>query len=141
MLQTTPFILFDGKCAEAMSFYRECLGGELDLMKLGDTPMKEQFPEGMHGRIIYGHLKNDKIDLSSADWMASPMLEPKPGNTFAIYLTGETYGELKPVFDKLSAGADEDKRTFMELNDAPFGVYGQFTDRYGVAWIFRGEKR
>ncbi len=29
MLHSTPFLLFDGDCAEAMTFYRECLGGEL----------------------------------------------------------------------------------------------------------------
>jgi PhnB protein len=40
----TPFLLFDGNCAEAMTFYHQCLGGELTLTKLGDTPMKAQFP-------------------------------------------------------------------------------------------------
>ena len=43
MLQTTPFLLFDGNCAEAMTFYQKCLGGELNLTKLGDTPMKDMF--------------------------------------------------------------------------------------------------
>ena len=138
MLQTTPFILFDGNCKEAMTFYKECLGGELTLIKLSDTPMKAQFPAEKHDRIIYGQLINGDINLSATDWMASPTLEPKQGNTFSIYLTGETYDELKPAFDKLAVGADKDTRTFMELNNAPFGVYGQFTDRYGVAWIFRG---
>lgn len=141
MLKTTPFILFDGNCMEAMTFYQECFGGELTLVKVSDTPMKEQFPQEKHNRIIYGQLINDKIDLSATDWMASPNLEPKQGNTFSIYLTGETYNELKPVFDKLSIGADKDKRTYMELNNAPFGVYGQLTDKYGVGWIFRGTKQ
>src|SRR5690606_21205087 len=104
MLQTSPFILFDGNCKEAMSFYQECLGGELTLTKLADTPMKEQFPEEKDNGIIYGQLKNDKIDLSATDWMASPMLEPIQGNTFSIYLTGDSYDELKPVFDKLADG-------------------------------------
>ena len=27
-LSCTPFLLFDGHCAEAMGFYHECLGGE-----------------------------------------------------------------------------------------------------------------
>ena len=138
MLQTTPFILFDGNCKEAMTFYKECLGGELALIRLGDTPMKAQFPAEKHERIIYGQLINGNINFSATDWMASPALEPKQGNTFSIYLTGETYDELKPAFDKLAVEADKDTRTFMELNNTSFGVYGQFTDRYGVAWIFRG---
>jgi PhnB protein len=48
MLYATPFLLFDGICAEAMTFYHQCLGGELTLTKLGDTPMKEQFPPDVH---------------------------------------------------------------------------------------------
>lgn len=133
--------MFDGNCAEVMIFYPECFGGELNLIKVSDTPMKEQFPLEKHNRIFNGQLKNHKIDLSATDWMASPTLEPKQGNTCCIYLTGETYYELKPVFDKLAIGADKDKRTFIELNNAPFGIYGQLTDKYGVAWIFRGAKQ
>jgi PhnB protein len=48
MLQCTPFLLFDGNYAEAMTFYQQCLGGELTLTKLGDTPMKDQFPPEKH---------------------------------------------------------------------------------------------
>ena len=33
----TPFLLFDGNCAEAMAFYQACLGGELTVTKVGDT--------------------------------------------------------------------------------------------------------
>ena len=40
MLQCTTFRLFDGNCAEAMSFYHGCLGGDLVLTRLGDTPME-----------------------------------------------------------------------------------------------------
>jgi uncharacterized glyoxalase superfamily protein PhnB len=49
--------------------------------------------------------------------------------------------DKKTVFDKLAVGADKDKRTFMELNKAPFGIYGQFTDKYKVSWIFKGNKQ
>ena len=142
MLHCTPFLLFDGNCAEAMSFYQNCLGGTLILTKLSDTPMKAQFPAEKHNRIIYAQLKNGNIDFSATDWMASPTLEPKPGNTFSIYVTGATHDELKTVFDKLAEGADKDKRTFIELQNMPFlGSYGQFTDKYGVSWIFKEEKK
>jgi PhnB protein len=40
MLNCSPFLLFDGNCAEAMKFYNTCLGGELTLTKLGNTPKK-----------------------------------------------------------------------------------------------------
>jgi PhnB protein len=32
------------------------------------------------------------------------------------------------------------KERFQELHQLPIGTYGQFYDKYGVQWIFRGEK-
>lgn len=138
MLKATPFLLFDGNCAEAMAFYHECLGGELTLTKLGDTPMKNQFPPEKHGRIINAYLKSGEIDISATDWMASPEFDPVQGNTFAIFVTGKDYNELKPIFDKLKDG-DHNKR-LQELHEMPFGVFGQFYDKYGIQWIFKGDK-
>lgn len=138
MLRCTPFLLFDGNCAEAMTFYRECLGGELTLTKLGDTPMKDTLPAEKHDRIINAHLKSGEIEISATDWMASPEFDPVEGNTFAIFVTGESYSELKPAFDKLKDG--DNNTRLQELHEMPFGIYGQFYDKYGVQWIFRGAK-
>ena len=134
MLHCTPFLIFDGNCAEAMAFYHQCLGGELTLTKLGDSPMKDQLPPEKHSRLINAHLKSGDIDISATDWMASPAFEPVLGNMSAIFVVGEGYDELKAVFDKLADGAD--KQRFQELHDLPIGTYGQFYDKYGVQWIF-----
>jgi len=139
MLYCTPFLLFDGNCAEAMTFYHTCLGGELTLTKLGDTPMKDQLPPEKHNRIINAHLKSGALEFSATDWMASPSFEPKQGNMSALFVIGGTYDELKTVFDQLKDGADKER--LQELHDMPFGTYGQFYDRYGVQWIFKGEKK
>ena len=139
MLNCTPFLLFDGNCAEAMTFYQKCLGGKLTLVKLGDTPMKEQMPPEKHDRIINAELKSGAIDISATDWMASPDLEPVQGNMSAVYIVGETEEELKEVFDKVAEGAK--KEWFQDLHEMPFGTYGQFFDRYGVQWIFRGARK
>lgn len=138
MLRTTPFLLFDGNCAEAMTFYHGCLGGELTLTKLGDTPMKDQFPPEKHERIINARLKSGEIEISSTDWMASPEFDPVQGNTYAIYVTGESYDELQSAFDKLKD--DKNNSRLQEIHEMPFGIYGQFYDKYGVQWIFRGDK-
>jgi PhnB protein len=139
MLRCTPFLLFDGNCAEAMTFYQRCLGGELRLTKLGDTPMKESLPLEKHGRIINAHLKSGDLEISATDWMASPELDPVRGNTTAIFVIGSSYAELKRVFDKLKDGTNNTH--LQELHEMPFGTYGQFFDRYGVQWIFRSEDR
>jgi PhnB protein len=139
MLHCTPFLLFDGNCAEAMKFYQNCLGGELTLTKTGDTPMKDMFPKEKWERLINAHLKSGDIEISATDWMASPEFEPIHGNTYAIFVVGKSYDELKAVFDKLKDG-DNNKR-LQELHDMPFGTYGQFYDKYGVQWIFKGDKK
>ena len=137
MLDTTPFLLFDGNCAEAMIFYHKCLGGELRLNKLGDTTMKDVFPKEKWDRLLYAHLKSGDIEISAADWMPSPDFEPVQGNTFAIFVVGKAYAELKTVFDKLKDG-DNNKR-LQELHETPFGQFGQFYDKYGIQWIFKGD--
>jgi PhnB protein len=138
MMNVTPFLLFDGNCAEAMEFYKACLGGDLELTKLGDTPMKEQMPVEKHGRITYAHLKSGAIEFSATDWL-HPTQVPKQGNMLQMYVSGTTYAELKGSFDKLSVGSDKD--LLVELRDMPFGTYGHVTDRFGVGWFFRGEKQ
>jgi len=138
MLRCTPFLLFDGNCAEAMTFYHDCLGGQLSLTKLGDTPMKAMFPPEKHGRLINAHLTSGQIEISATDWMASPQFDPVQGNTTAIFVIGSTYNELKVIFDKLKDGNNNTR--LQELHEMPFGIYGQFYDKYGVQWIFKGDK-
>jgi PhnB protein len=138
MIKLTPFLLFDGNCAEAMSFYHECLGGELTLTKLGDTPMKDMLSPEKHDRIINAYLKSGAIEVSATDWMASPEFDPVEGNMYAIFIVGDTYEQLKTIFDKLKDG--DNNTRLQELHEMPFGVYGQFYDKYGVQWIFRGNK-
>ena len=133
-----PFLLFDGNCAEAMEFYRECLGGEVTLIRLGDTPMKDQMPVEQHHKITYAHLKSGKIEFSATDWM-HPTRAPKQGNMAAMYVSGATFAELKAIFDKLAVGAG--REFLVDLRDMPFGAYGRLTDRYGVEWFFRGDKQ
>lgn len=135
MLQLTPFLLFEGNCAEAMTFYRTCFGGELTLIRLGDTPMKEGFPAGEHHKITYACLKSEQIEFSATDWL-HPTRIPKRGNTTAIYLNSDQGVELRAIFDKLADGANQE--FFVDLRMMPFGLYGHFTDRYGVEWFFRG---
>jgi len=138
MLRCTPFLLFDGNCADAMRFYHRCLGGELKLTRLGDSPMKDMLPVEKHERIINAYLKSGELEISATDWMASPEFLPIAGNTFAIFVIGDNYEALHEVFDKLKDGDNNER--LQELHELPFGLYGQFYDKFGVQWIFKGEK-
>ena len=135
-MNLTPFLLFDGNCAEAMAFYQSCLGGELTVTRLGDTPMGDKAPVEQLERVVYSELRSEALVFSAVDWL-HPVRTPNSGNTVGIYINGGTYPELRAVFDRLAAGADGD--LLDDLHDEPFGSYGHLADRYGVHWFFRGD--
>ena len=122
-----------------MEFYHRCIGGELSVTKLGDTPMKDMLPVEKHDRVINARLVSGGIDISATDWMASPDFDPVQGNTTAIFVTGTADDELRGVFELLKDG--DNNTRLQDLHDMPFGLYGQFYDKYGVQWIFRGDAR
>jgi PhnB protein len=130
-----PFLLFDGNCAEAMAFYQSCLGGALTVVRLGDTPMGANAPAGQQDKVTYALLESGSIELSATDWL-HPTRMPSRGNTVALYLQADDYGELRAVFDRLAVDADE--ALLDDLREMPFGTYGHLADRFGVHWFFRG---
>lgn len=137
MLNLTPFLLFDGQCAEAMRFYHACFGGDLTLTPLSETPMAAQFPPEQHHKITNARLRSGSVEFTATDWL-HPTRRPLQGNMAAMYVTGDGRDELSPIFEKLRDGADAER--LVELCDMPFGIYGRMTDRYGVEWFFRGAK-
>ena len=138
MINLTPFLLFEGNCAEAMEFYQSCFGGELTVTRVDDMPTKDQMPPEQHHKVAHAHLKSGAIEFSATDWL-HPTRTPRRGNTVAMYINGGTYSQLREIFDNLSTGAD--KALLDDLRDMPFGSYGHLADRYGVHWFFQGEKR
>jgi PhnB protein len=137
-MNLTPFLLFDGNCAEAMVFYQSCLGGELTITKIVDTPMKDQMPPEQHRKVAHARLKSGLMELSATDWLHATR-RPKVGNTVAMYISGGSYKELRAIFDSLAAGAD--KELLDDLRDMPFGSYGHLADKYGVHWFFVGDRQ
>ena len=66
--------------------------------------MRDHLPPAMHSKIVHAYLRSGGLELAAADWM-HPARAPQPGNMVAIYFTGSSYAELRPVFDKLAEGA------------------------------------
>ena len=131
-----PFVLFDGTCERAMTFYRSCFDGDLEMTYVRETPMREGMPPALHDRVIYAHLAAGAIELSATDWLHQTRA-PRVGNTVAVYLSGGDEEELRTFFDRLAVEADPE--LLDELHELPFGLYGHLQDRFGVHWFFRGE--
>ena len=128
----TPYLLFDGTCHPAMEFYKSCLGGELTVLKVKDSPVKDHMPAAQQEKVLNAHLKRDGLDISASDWLM-PNRTPKPGNTVCMYLSGGSFQELRALFDKLSDGAEVTD----PLKELFFGTYGALNDKFGVRWMFQ----
>jgi len=131
-----PYLLFDGKCQQAMEFYKSCFGGELAATKVKDSPAKGFMPASQHEKIVNARLRNGKLEISASDWLR-PAQTPIRGSTVCLYLSGGTLEELKTLFKRLSDGAEVTD----PLKEQFFGTYGALNDKFGVRWMFQTDKK
>ncbi len=132
MTTLTPYLLFDGKCHQAMQFYQSCFGGELVATKVKDSAVKDHMPPAQQDKVLNAHLKNGAVEIFASDWLR-PDQTPVRGNTVCLYLSGGTFPQLQALFDKLSGGAEVTD----PLKELFFGTYGALNDKFGVRWMFQ----
>ena len=136
MTTLTAYLLFDGKCQQAMEFYKSCFGGELTATKVKDSPAKDFMPAFQQEKIVNARLRNGKLEISASDWLR-PAQTPIRGNTVCLYLSGGTLEELKTLFARLSEGAEVTD----PLKEQFFGTYGALNDKFGVRWMFQSDEK
>lgn len=133
--QSVPYIHFSNNCAEAMSFYQQCLGGELTMMKVGETPMAEQM-QGMEDMVMHSQLVGDGWAVFASDWCAPT--ERRDGNNFSVMLECTDEASQTQMYDKLSAGGTQS----MPLSDTFWGArFGMLKDKFGVDWMLNLTKK
>jgi PhnB protein len=131
MTTMTPYLLFAGNCRQAMEFYKSCLGGELILTAVKDTPAKEKIPASQHDKVLNARLRGSNVDISASDWLRPDRIRVQ-GNAICLFLSGGTFQELKSLFDKLSVGGEVTD----PLSQQFFGTYGALNDQFGFRWMF-----
>jgi PhnB protein len=136
MTNLTPYLLFDGNCLQAMEFYKFRFGGELSLIKVKDSPVKDQMPASAQEKVLNARLKSGDLEISASDWLR-PDRTPVRGNTVCLYLSGGTVENLRSLFGRLSEGADVTD----PLKQMFFGTYGALNDKFGVRWMFQANEQ
>ena len=131
MAQLNAYLTFQGNCREAMEFYKECMGGELTLMTVGDSPMAAQTPAEMRGQVMHSQLVSGNLALMASDMMGQE--EYKHGNTVHLCLVCQSKAEIASLFKKLSQGG----KVTSPLKEEFFGTYGALTDKFGFGWMFQ----
>lgn len=127
------YLFFDGRCEEAIEFYKSALSAEVDmLMRFKDSPEPPQpgmCPPGSDDKVMHASFRvGDTVVMASdGSCLGEPMFQG-----FALALSVKAEAEADRMFNALSAGG----QVQMPLTKTFFSPrFGMVTDRFGVAWM------
>ena len=132
-MQIQPYLFFDGRCDEAIEFYRSALGAEVTmLMRFKDNPDAKDSPmctPGDENKVMHANLRIGEATILMSDGQA----RDKPAfEGFSLSLTVANDAEAKRLFAALAQGG----KVTMPLAKAFFtSSFGMLADRFGVAWM------
>ena len=128
-MKLIPYLAFNGQCEEALTFYRDCLNGQIErtLYYGKDQDIGMEIPDHVVGQVMHMALRigDDAI-------MGSDHMEPvsKDGN-ITLNIEFSQVEELESVFNALSA----DGEVTMPLQDTFWNArFGTLTDKFGTRW-------
>lgn len=137
MKHIRPYLTFSGNCREAMHFYKECLGGELNFQTIGDSPLASKMPDTMQHWILHATLTNENTVLMGTD-----MVQEEGrirGNALSMMLDCKTEQETRAVFESLSSEGGE---VLHPLEITFWGaLFGDLKDRYGNTWLIHFDQK
>jgi PhnB protein len=127
-----PYLFFDGRCEEAIEFYRKAVGAEpVMMMRYKESP--EPPPPGMAppgpDKIMHASLKIGDTIVMASDGCAqgNPKFEG-----FSLSVTARNETEAERVFKALGEGG----QVRMPLTKTFFSPrFGMLADRFGVGWM------
>ncbi|GIK86708.1 MAG: VOC family protein [Betaproteobacteria bacterium] len=132
-MHVQPYLFFEGRCDEALAFYREALGAEVTaLMRYKEAP--DPPPEGACGaatgeHVMHATLKVGASEVHCSDGMASGATQFRG---FSLTLVAADEAEARKRFDALA----RDGSVEMPLGPTFFSpCFGMLADRFGVGWM------
>ena len=138
-MQFTPYLNFDGNCAEAFTFYAKLFGGKIvHQATYGEMPPGEgmpPLPASAKTRIMHVHLQIKDQSLMGSDAMPGADascggFEPVQG--FSVSIHPADVAEGQRLFDALSQGG----QTVMPYAATFWSKgFGMVRDRFGTPWM------
>jgi PhnB protein len=129
-MQAQPYLFFDGRCDEAIAFYRRAIGAEVTmLMRFKDGPDPAMAPPGGADKIMHAALRIGETTVLASDGRC----EGQPSFAgFALSVTAADETEAERLFVALSEGG----QVRMPLAKTFFSPrFGMLADRFGVTWM------
>ncbi len=129
-----PYLFFEGRCEEALNFYREALGAELVmLMRFKDSPEPAPGAEDKAEKVMHAAFRVAGTEVLASD---GHCLGQQNFNGFALALTLPDPAAVDMAFAALSAGGEvrmPPTRTFFSPS------FGVVSDRFGVSWMLMAQ--
>jgi PhnB protein len=126
------YLNFDGRCEEALEFYRRALGAELTIMRVKDSPEPPapgMLPPGSENKVMHARLQIGDTTVMASDGECSGHPSFKG---FSLSLTVTSPAEGERLFKALAEGG----QVKMPLGKTFFSpCFGMLSDRFGVSWM------
>jgi PhnB protein len=129
-MQVQPYLFFDGRCEEAIEFYRQALRAEVTaLIRFKDSPDSGISPRNPPDKVMHASLRVGETTVLASDGRC----EGRPVfQGFALSLTVADAAEAERLFASLGDGG----HVLMPLTKTFFSPrFGMVTDRFGVSWM------
>ena len=138
-MQVQPYLFFNGRCEEAIEFYKKTLGAEVQmLMRFKDSPEPPQpgmVPPGSENKIMHSCLRIGDTNVMASDGCTGQTTGFQ-GFSLAISVANEA--EADKLFEALADGG----KVHMPLTKTFFSPrFGMLTDRFGVGWTIVAEAK
>jgi PhnB protein len=127
-----PYLFFSGRCEEAVEFYRNALGAEVEMMmRYKDSP--EQPPEGMLAEGYQDKVMHCSFRIGTSVLMGSDGCgEAENFSGFSLSVTVADEAAAQRAFTALSEGG----KVTMPLGKTFWSpCFGMVTDRFGLGWM------
>lgn len=123
-----PYIGFDGNARQAMEFYKDVFGGELNMNTFGEFGAQDG-PDA--DKIMHAQLEAPNgFTLMASDTPQG--MSYNPGDTISVSLSGDDTAELRGYWDKLAAAG----KVTMPLEKQMWGdEFGMVVDQFGIPWM------
>ncbi len=129
-MQVQPYLFFDGRCEEALNFYKKALGAEVvGLFRYKDSPDPQMTPPGASDKVMHARIRlGDTVAFAS-----DGRCEGKPAfQGFSLSLTVTKEADADRYFAALSEGG----QVQMPLVKTFFSPrFGMVADKFGVSWM------
>ena len=132
-MQVQPYLFFDGRCEEAIEFYRKVLGAEVTmLMRYKDSPEPPppgMIPPGSENKVMHANLRIGESQVMASDGNCSGQ---QKFQGFSLSISPRDVAEAERLFAALGDGG----QVQMPLSKTFFASrFGMVADRFGVSWM------